>query len=651
MQKTKRIKTTELVWASNKGNNDINSMMANADIVAIAAMSPTTGHAFYKGSSTVYFTEVMEAMNNNAGQSIVWKDAPKNGKGEAITIDIPQEGFADPILAIRYLYQQLEEKTGTNQKRVAMLKDTEGFTSLSEYLAQSQDGKRQNGVKYLMEGGVALEYFLSNLGAPTITEIQDGMRDKYLIENDFQDGDIYMFFKPTRGEDGRVQTAEGKHETYGTDIKGEILGVANRKDNIYNIAPVSQFTTSEGAGTTMTRLELGVQQGYLAQSRIDEINATEDTKEKNLLKNLAIRDMYNAAKEAGDTDFIERQKLTGGVKSGYVTADMETSRAGKKVSKKTLKNQSRKSVQADAGTTYDGQEILESLIAGRTAEQKIQALIDATNELVQEGEATRKTSKFIVNQKGVEISRDVIPVGKLLERVASKVGENFETMKKSQMPEGQRKTAVFFQSVLVGEVSDRILYGEKKADIIASLRAKGMSRADANLVYAKASQYAKGARKGWNEGRREMSKQYAEQRREQRKNESEKAKDLRKKAAAILKQEKKTGDVIIREIINLIKESGVNIKASQVQTLIRLTKKVSRLKGKNALNPEARYNVLNSVIDKVVAIIEKQETAEGLATYINTLRNVESEQKKLRDRLKKLKAGSRSPLMVTLNRY
>ena len=326
------------------------------------------------------------------------------------------------------------------------------------------------------------------------------MRDKYLVENDFQDGDIYMFFKPTRGKDGSVQTAKGKHGTYGTDIKGEILGVANRKDNIYEIAPVSQFTTSEGAGTTMTRLELGVQQGYLAQSRIDEINAIEDTKEKNLLKNLAIRDMYNAAKEAGDTDFIERQKLTGGVKSGYVTADMETSRAGKKVSKASLKTQSRKSVQADAGTTYDGQEILESLIAGRTAEQKIQALIDATNELVQEGEATRKTSKFIVNQKGVEISRDVIPVGKLLERVASKVGENFETMKKSQMPEGQRKTAVFFQSVLVGEVSDRILYGEKKADIIASLRAKGMSRADANLVYAKASQYAKGARKGWNEG-------------------------------------------------------------------------------------------------------------------------------------------------------
>ena len=638
-------KDNGVAWASNKGANDINSMMANADIVAIAAMSPETGHAFYKGSSTVYFTEIAEAMNNNAGQSIVWKDAPKNGKGEAITIEIPQEGFADPILAMRSLYEQLEEKVGKNKDRQVFLSETEGFSSLSEYLAQSEDGKRQNGLRHLMKGGVALDKFLGNLGAPSITEIQDGMRDKYLVENDFQDGDIYMFFKPTRGKDGKVQTAEGKHGTYGTDIKGEILGVANRKDNIYEIAPVSQFTTSEGAGTTTTRLELGVQQGYLAQSKLDEINATEDTKEQNQLKNLAIREMYNAAKEAGDTDFLERQGLTGGVKSGYVTADMETSRAGKKVSKASLKTQSRKSVQADAGTTYDGQEILESLIAGRTAEQKIQALIDATNELVQEGEATRKTSKFIVNQKGVEITRDVIPVGKLLERVASKVGENFETMKKSQMPEGQRKTAVFFQSVLVGEVSDRILYGEKKADIIASLRAKGMSRADANLVYAKASQYAKGARKGWNEGRKEMSKQYAEQRREERKKESEKSKDLRKKAQAILKQEKKTGDVIIREIINLIKESGVNIKASQVQTLIRLTRKVSRLKGKNALNPEARYSVLNSVIDKVVAIIEKQETAEGLATYINTLRNVESEQKKLKDRLKKLKAGSRSPLI------
>ena len=109
-------KDNGVAWASNKGANDINSMMANADIVAIAAMSPETGHAFYKGSSTVYFTEIAEAMNNNAGKSIVWKDAPKNGKGEAITIEIPQEGFADPILAMRSLYEQLEEKVGKKQR-------------------------------------------------------------------------------------------------------------------------------------------------------------------------------------------------------------------------------------------------------------------------------------------------------------------------------------------------------------------------------------------------------------------------------------------------------------------------------------------------------------------------------------------------------
>ena len=61
---------------------------------------------------------------------------------------------------------------------------------------------------------------------------------------------------------------------------------------------------------------------------------------------------------------------------------------------------------------------------------------------------------------------------------------------------------------------------------------------------------------------------------------------------AVTSNESNNTEALATMLNKLDKESGVNIKASQVQTLIRLTRKVSRLKGKNALNPEARYNVL-----------------------------------------------------------
>ena len=494
--------------------------------------------------------------------------------------------------------------------------------TLESYLADSK-GDRMSGLNMFLEPSGEMTSFMSNAGMKSANDYQNDMRDGYLTENGFTTGDIYAFYEFERGEDGKVLTQDGKHSTYSTDIKGKALGIANRKDNIYQVADLGASTTTENKLSGKSKLELLKEEGYVTQAQIDEVNSLEEG-EQGKAKDKLIREASVKVKDDGNELLASRINNKG----GYVST--------KKAGDKSLKR-----IVSDAGTSYDGQTLLESLIAGQTSQGRQDALNKAADELVAEGKA-----KEVEFKKGKEkFTEAVLPVGMVLERAARNEGVSFEAMSESVNPETKRKAAIFHQATIIDEVAQRILMGEKKADIIASLRAKGMSRADANLVYAKSSQFAKGAKKGWSEGTKERSAQLAAKRKAERKAESAKAKDFRKKAAAILKQEKKTGDIILREMMNLIKEAGVDIKASQVQTLIRIAKKVSRAKGRGVLDTDARYELLNSVIDKVVKIIDKQLTSQGLDEYTNRLRKVEKEQKKLRDRLTKLKATSRSPLI------
>jgi len=606
-----------VVWATNKNNNEVQGLVKDADIVAIVSGKPETGHRFYKGTSVVVGTELMEAMNRKKGESVLYPQ-----RGGNFEIEIPAEGFTDPLQAMRFFYTTLAENGISLTKPTEFMEKSEGYATQQEYLDASK-GDRMGALDYFLEPSATADSFFENLGMKPIAEMQNDMRDGYLVENEFTTGDIYAFYEFERGEDGKVLTQDGKHSTYSTDIKGKALGIANRKDNIYQVADLGASTTTENKLSGQSKLELLKEEGYVTQSQIDEINNLEEDKQGSA-KNKLIRTASRAV--AADGNELLSSRLNN--KGGYVSAEQ----AGDK---------SLKRIVSDAGTAYDGQTLLDSVIAGQTSEGRQDALNKAAAELVAEGKA-----KEVEFRKGKnKFTEVVLPVGMVLDRAARNEGVSFEAMSESVNPETKRKAAIFHQATIIDETAQRILMGEKKADIIASLRAKGMSRADANLVYAKSSQFAKGAKKGWSEGTKERSAQLAAKRKAERKAESAKAKDFRKKAAAILKQEKKTGDVILREMMNLIKEAGVDIKASQVQTLIRIAKKVSRAKGRGVLDTDARYELLNSVIDKVVKIIDKQLTSQGLDEYTNRLRKVEKEQKKLRDRLTKLKATSRSPLI------
>lgn len=637
-----------VVWATNKNNNEVQGLVKDADIVAIVSGKPETGHRFYKGTSQVVYTELMEAFNRNKGKSIEFP-----ARGNKFNIEVPAEGFTDPLQAIKFFYNTLaengkkpvaiykESKEDKKEGRGSFMTEVAKHETLESYLADSK-GDRMSGLNMFLEPSGEMTSFMSNAGMKSADDYQNDMRDGYLVENEFNTGDIYAFYEFERGEDGKVLTQDGKHSTYSTDIKGKALGIANRKDNIYQVADLAASTTSEKELSGESKVEMALAEGLLNEEEVAEMQTLEkDSKERQNAKKKLIAKAAVEARRQGNFTFANRIKaptkkdieefgISGisTLKSGYVSVD----EAGDK---------SLKRVVSDAGTSYDGDVLLESLIAGQTMDGRQDALNKAAAELVEEGKA--KEVEFKDGKK--KFINTVLPVGLVLERAARNEGVSFEAMQESVNPETKRKAAIFHQSTMIDEIAQRILMGEKKADIVASLRAKGMSRADANLVYAKSAQFAKGAKKGWSEGTKERSAQLAAKRKAERKAESAKAKDFRKKAAAIIKQEKKTGDVILREMMKLIKEAGVDIKASQVQTLIRIAKKVSRAKGRGVLDTDARYELLNSVVDKVVKIIDKQLTSQGLDEYNNRLRKVEREQKKLRDRLTKLKATSRSPLI------
>ena len=637
-----------VVWATNKNNNEVQGLVKDADIVAIVSGHPKTGHRFYKGTSQVIYTELMEALNRNKGKSVEYPM-----RGTPFNIEVPAEGFTDPLQAIKFFYNALaengkkpvalykESKEDKREGRGSFMTEVAKHETLDAYLAESK-GDRMSGLDMFLEPSGEMTSFMSNAGMKTADDYQNDMRDGYLIENGFDTGDIYAFYEFERGEDGKVLTQDGNHSTYSTDIKGKALGIANRKDNIYQVADLAASTTSERELSGESKVEMALAEGLLNKEEVAEMQTLEkDSLERQNAKKNLIKKAAAVARKQGNFTFANRIKaptkkeieefgISGisSVKSGYVSAE--------KAGDKSLKR-----VVSDAGTSYDGDVLLESLIAGQTMDGRQDALNKAAAELVAEGKA--KEVEFKDGKK--RFTNTVLPVGMVLERAARNEGVSFDAMSESVNPETKRKAAIFHQATIIDEVAQRILMGEKKADIIANLRAKGMSRADANLVYAKAAQFSKGAKKGWSEGTKERSAQFAAKRKAERKAESAKAKDFRKKAAAILKQEKKTGDIILREIMNLIKEAGVDVKASQVQTLIRIAKKVSRAKGRGVLDTDARYELLNSVVDKVVKIIDKQLTSQGLDIYTNRLRKVEREQKKLRDRLTKLKPTSKSPLI------
>ena len=363
-------KKKDVVWASHKTDNEIQGLIKDADIVAIVSGHPETGHRFYKGTSTVFYTEYFESVNKLKGQTIEYKAAPKKG-GDPVTIKIPKNGYADPLHAIRDMYEQLgkQGKAPTTKDFKKFMEATENKT-LEEFLRDSE-GERMEGVTRFVKPTKEFEKFVAKIGMRPLGEIQDGLRDGYIIENGFETGDIYAFYKPARDENGRIKVADGSHGTYGRDIYGEFLGVANRRDNIYNMAPIEALIrerelSGDQKAEMIMRSQMKDAQGefLVTAAVVEEINSIESESTKNNRKSRLISKAAKIALESGDT--IMYQALSS--KSGFAVADDAAS-------------YSMKRIVSDAGTAYDGEVLLNSLKSGLTIQDKLNALDRAAKKL------------------------------------------------------------------------------------------------------------------------------------------------------------------------------------------------------------------------------------------------------------------------------
>ena len=631
-----------VVWASNKNGAGVNGMVKGADIVAIVSGSPDTGHKFYKGATTVFLTEYMEAANRSAGKTVMFSKG--SAKTAEVSIEIPAEGYTDPLQALNDFNSQIQGSRKARNNKTFMdywsnaskhgeKKSVVEYGTLEAYLADVE-GDRMGGIDMFTQPTKEMDAFVAAMGMKPLADMNTELRDGYLVENDFKMGDIYAYMKLERDAEGVIVTSEGDHGTYGTDIHGELIGVANRKDNIYSLAAVDQSTTKEFvlSGKGKVEMLLGSDlktldgKAIVTQKGFDAIEALPEKDRKKEYGRI-IASAAAAAKASGDQVTLDR---LGSGKGGYVQA----AKAGDKSSKRVV---------SDAGTLQDGAMILDSMIFGQTVASRVEALQKAADELVAEGHSVQR--EFIISGKGKDRKiegRSVLPVGKVVER-ANKLQDT--APRESLVPESSRKAGIFFQSAIINEVSAMISNKMKKADILANLQAKGLSRADAMLVYAKASQYSRGHSQGFKKGTRERSAHFAAAIKKARTEESEKATVARKALQEMLKNKDVTIELAVEAIVKIVEAAGISLKANQISQLVKLTASATMKQGAGTLTEQGRFDVLNAVSEKVIAIVNKEQTAQDVAKQTAIIRTVSRAQDVLRKKLQKLKDGTKSPII------
>lgn len=220
------------------------------------------------------------------------------------------------------------------------------------------------------------------------------------------------------------------------------------------------------------------------------------------------------------------------------------------------------------------------------------------------------------------------------------VADNLVSQQKAEGSNGvffKQKTQAYI------EVAQQIRNNVSKKDIIAELVERGYSKKDANSLYQKAAGYKIGNNAGYRQGVKERNEAYREARKKQLAEERLEAKFLRQRAKEIFKKEKRVTDAMIKEISDYLKDKKINIKASQLKTILRLMNAAHRSIGKKT-DPNHQYAVFTSFVDAVARIIDKQMDAKQIEEHANLLRKVNKQQSNLKNRIKSMSKASKSPL-------
>lgn len=208
-----------------------------------------------------------------------------------------------------------------------------------------------------------------------------------------------------------------------------------------------------------------------------------------------------------------------------------------------------------------------------------------------------------------------------------------------------RARADFKQKGVYKMVANAIKEGKKKSEIIQDLKEAGFTEKDARLMYEKAVGYNVGRNAGMRAGVKARNEAYKEKRKAELENERVEAKLLRQRAKEIFNREKKVTDAMIKEVADYLKDKKINIKPSQLKTILRLMSAAHRkLRGKTA-DTKRNYAVFLSFTDAVAKIIDKQMDAKQIEEHSKLLRKTVATQKALKARMKKMSPTSSNPLI------
>jgi hypothetical protein len=204
----------EEIWATGLDEKLLNTRLPATDFIWLMAGSPNTSFNFSKGTSKALVKEIEAGLKNNIGKTI-----------EGVSIN---NGTFDEFVKIA------EKMLPSNVKK------WDSFLSAIKNPNMIETSARKTFAETLLhEGGdkkitLPFQQFVhQELGVPTLKEFLPLVREPFLIENDFKNGDMGILLKPN----GKVKFNSGSHDTYQNAILGEVVGFPNRKINVKEVLP------------------------------------------------------------------------------------------------------------------------------------------------------------------------------------------------------------------------------------------------------------------------------------------------------------------------------------------------------------------------------------------------------------------------------
>jgi hypothetical protein len=616
-----------IVWASNKSDSGIQGVLQNADIVAEVSGHPVKSSRFYKGTTEIMAREFAIAWSNSAGKTI------KHGKYEII---VPKMSSKNPLDAIKaYMTLVIEAYKADGKAAPANFENilTQGvkqgntqYINLSdvETLEDLKNNERRTSlistVLGSFENSKANQVALAQLGMPTEEQITDKLRDGYLVENDFQEGDIYAYYAPKRAKNGKVITQPGNHSTYGTDIMGELVAVAGARQNLFDMVPAYHHLR-ELKMTGHERVRRAQQNKFADQNGNPIVNEDID---------VAALPNKEVAKLIGRIASVAEKRF----KAGEITrADYDFYYSGKSglVSTDVAADMQKMRVLNSQATIVPANAVLATMEAGLTWEEKVEAINQSIKAYKDAGYVAADIKTLLDEFYGEK---------------RSEIGD-YNKAGYPSYGHAQSADGLMFQSALLISISEMMAGGMTAGQIKAKLIQDGFSAKDATLLVAKAKGYKIGMNQGRREGRKSANEIHAERIKAQRKNERESTKRFREEAKGRLMNMNQINDELVNLIVELIEKYGnVKVTAAQVKAILRGISATQKKIYKKGMADNGKFALtVVALVDRVADIIEKQYTAQQLAEQNDLIRKVRAKQKALKAKLAKLPKTSRSPLI------